>query len=56
MRTRERLEAIGNFETLTPLHARALAGRYGLDYLITEQRLDLPVAFESGALRVYAIR
>jgi hypothetical protein len=56
MRTRERLEAIGNFETLTPLHARALAGRYGLDYLVTEQRLDLPVAFESGALRVYAIR
>jgi hypothetical protein len=56
MRTQERLEAIGNFEALTPVHARALAARYGLDYLVTEQRLDLPVAFESGAVRVYTIR
>jgi hypothetical protein len=56
MRTRERLEAIGSFDALTPARARALAGRYDLDYLVTEQRLDLPVAFASGALRVYSIR
>jgi hypothetical protein len=56
MRTQERLEAIGNFDAMTTAHARALAGRYDLDYLITEQRLQLPVAFESGALRVYTLR
>ncbi len=56
MRTQERLEAIGDFGKMTPSHARVLAARYGLDYLITEQTLDLPVAFTSGAISVYAIR
>jgi hypothetical protein len=56
MRTRERLEAIGDFEAMTPTRARALAAAYGLDYLITDQPLDLPVAFSSGALSIYTIR
>ena len=56
MRTQERLDAIGHFDDMTPSRARSLAARYGLDYLITEQPLDLPIAFQSGRLTVYAIR
>lgn len=55
MRTRERLEAAAEFDQLTPDRALALGSRYGLDYLITEQALDLPMAFQSGALRVYRL-
>jgi hypothetical protein len=56
MRTQERLEAAVGFGSLTPERARALGRRYGLDYLVTEQPLLLPAAFESGALRVYRLR
>lgn len=56
MRTQERLEAIGHFGAMTPDHARSLAARYGLHYLITEEPLDLPVAFSSGRLSVYSIQ
>ena len=53
MRTKERSAALELFEAMTPERARALGAKYGLDYLVTEQPLDLPTAFESGALRVY---
>jgi hypothetical protein len=56
MRTRDRIAALGNFSTLTADHARALASQYALDYLVTEQALDLPVAFRSGRLTVYRLR
>ena len=38
LRTRERVEALGDFTTLTPERARALAAQYDLDYLVAEQR------------------
>ena len=56
VRTQERLRAIGTFDAMSPDHARTLAARYDLDYLVTEQVLDLPVAFESGRLRVYTLQ
>jgi hypothetical protein len=56
MRTQERLKAIGHFGAMTPHHARSLAARYGLHYLITDQPLDLPIAFSSGRLAVYSIQ
>ena len=56
MRTRERVAAVGDFQTLTPERARALAQQYDLNYLVTEQELGLPIAFSSGDLRVYALR
>jgi hypothetical protein len=56
MRTRERVEAAGDFTTLTAERARVLARRYDLDYLVTEERVDLPLAFESGAIRIYSLR
>lgn len=56
MRTRDRLAEIGDFHTLTPARARQLAAAYHLDYLITTDRLELPIAFVSGTLTVYSLR
>jgi hypothetical protein len=56
MRTRERVAALGDFSTLTPERVRALASQYDIDYLVTEQALDLPAAFRSGRLTVYRLR
>jgi hypothetical protein len=56
MRTEERIAAGNGFDHMTPDRARALGAQYALDYLVTEQHLELPLAFESGALRVYLIR
>jgi hypothetical protein len=55
MRTRDRLLAVGDFASLTPDRARQLASEYDLDYLVTEASMNLPLAFESGRLRVYRI-
>jgi hypothetical protein len=55
MRTQERLAVAQDFHQLTPDRARAIGARYGLDYLVTEQALDLPIAFQSGPLRVYRL-
>ncbi|HSJ97748.1 MAG TPA: hypothetical protein VLC53_11780, partial [Myxococcota bacterium] len=55
MRTRERIAAAGEFHALSPAVARRLGAQYGLGLLITEQSLALPIAFESGALRVYRL-
>jgi hypothetical protein len=56
IRTAERLRELRNFAGLTPEQARSLAARYDLDFLVTEQDLDLPLAFESGTVRVYRLR
>ena len=51
----ERAAAIGDFAALTPAQARALATKYDLDYLVTEARLDLPMAYENSQFRIYAL-
>ena len=56
LRTMERLRALPNFSGLDADSARKLASRYQLDYLVTPAKLDLPLAFESGELRVYRLR
>ena len=56
LRTHDRVQALGDFETLSAGRAQTLAREYDLDYLITEQPLDLPEAFRSGPLRVYRLR
>jgi len=56
IRTRDRLDQLRDFDTMTPERARALGARYRLDFLVTVQSLDLPVAFSSGPLRVYRLR
>lgn len=55
LRTRERLTAVGDFRKLSAEQALALAARYGLEYLVTEQPMPLPLAFRSGNLRVYRL-
>jgi hypothetical protein len=55
LRTRDRVEALGAFPELTPDRARSLADEYAIDYLVTEQTLDLPLAFSSGRIRVYRL-
>jgi len=55
VRTDERIRAVSDFDALTAADARALGARYDLDYMVTEQQLDLPVAFTSGPLRVYRL-
>jgi hypothetical protein len=56
IRTRDHLAELGPFDSLTPDRARSLAMRYGLDYLVTENALALPLAFQSGEMRVYRLR
>ncbi|MBA2303753.1 MAG: hypothetical protein H0W08_14105, partial [Acidobacteria bacterium] len=56
VRTSERIRAVPDFLRLTPAEARRLGATYDLDYLVTEQMLDLPLAFQEGALRVYRIQ
>jgi hypothetical protein len=55
-RTRDRVQALGDFKALTVEHARSLAREYDLDYLVTENAVDLPLAFTSGKLRIYRLR
>ena len=56
VRTRDRVRAVGDFDALTSERALALAREYDLDYLVTEQGLQLPEVFRSGALRIYRLR
>ena len=56
IRTRDRLRELEGFDQMTPDRARALATRYGLDFLVTSEQLDLPLAYSSGPLRVYRLR
>lgn len=51
----ERREALGDFYDLTLTELAALDRRYDLDYLITEQRLPLPLARAEGPLNIYRL-
>ncbi|MBA3641632.1 MAG: hypothetical protein H0W53_20655 [Acidobacteria bacterium] len=56
VRTDERIRALPDFPGLTADGARTLGAEYGLDYLVTESTLGLPLAFESGRLRIYRLQ
>jgi hypothetical protein len=56
IRTRNRLAALGDFSALTAERARALSSLYGLDYLVAERPFELPLAFQSGEVRIYRLR
>ena len=55
-RTKQRLLELGDFGTLPVEGLRQIAVKYGLDYLVTDKETALPLAFESGTLRVYRLR
>jgi hypothetical protein len=56
MRLADRQRALAALAWDTPDGARALARRYGLDYLVVDRELDLPLAHRSGSLFIYRIR
>jgi hypothetical protein len=56
IRTRDRIAELRDFDRLTGARARELAATYNMDFLVTDAALELPVAFQSGALRVYRVR
>lgn len=55
MQITERRAALGDFYDLTPAELAALDQRYDLDFLVTEQRLPLPVARSEGPLQIYRL-
>ena len=56
LRTQERLARVRDFPALSAEQIRELGGEYGLDYMVSEAALGLPLVFQSGAIRVYRIR
>lgn len=55
-RVMTRIERTNGFPTMHEDRIRELARREGLDVLVTESALDLPVAFRSGRIIVYELR
>jgi hypothetical protein len=56
MRVADRQRALQSLQWDTPEGARALARRFGLDYLIIDRELSLPLVHQSGALYIYRLR
>ena len=56
LRVGERIGAIGDFAGLTPETARALAGRFDLDVLVTDRAIDLPLAYRNARFSIYRLR
>jgi hypothetical protein len=52
----DRTQAVGDFATLTAEHARELARRYDLDFLVTENDFALPLAYRNDQFRIYSLR
>jgi hypothetical protein len=56
MRVADRERALAALAWDTPDGARALSRRFGLDYLVIDRELELPLAHRSGSLFIYRIR
>jgi hypothetical protein len=56
IRTRDRLLEVDDYDNMTAGRARELAAKYGLDFMVSEAALSLPIAYSSGSLRVYRLR
>jgi hypothetical protein len=56
VRVVERTSALGDFAALTADHARDLARRYDLDFLVTTAELPLPVAYRNNQFRIYSLQ
>jgi hypothetical protein len=51
----DRIGALGDLSTRSATEVQQLGERYGLTHVVTDGRLDLPVAFDNGAFRIYAL-
>lgn len=56
LRINDRERALAVLSWNSPDGARALARRYGLDYLVVDRELDLPLVHRSGSLYIYRLR
>jgi hypothetical protein len=56
LRINERERALSVLQWDTPDGARALARRFGLDYLVIDRELELPLIHRSGSLYIYRLR
>jgi len=56
LRVADRLRALDALPWNTPDGARALSRRFGLDYLVIDRELDLPLVHRSGSLFIYRLR
>jgi hypothetical protein len=56
LKVSDRLRATQEIAWDTPAGARELSRRYGLDYLVVDRQLALPLAHQSGALYIYKLR
>jgi hypothetical protein len=52
----DRIRRAGDVDALTAPQARALAAPIGLDIVVTEQRLDLPLLYSNRRFAVYRLR
>lgn len=52
----ERMEALGDFGSLTADRALGLAREYELDYLVTETDMALPLAYRNEQFSIYALK
>lgn len=52
----DRTAAIGDFAAMTPAHARDLARRYDVDYLVTDADLALPLSYRNEQFRIYSLQ
>jgi hypothetical protein len=56
LRVADRERALSALAWNTPDGARALSRRYGLDYLVVDRELALPLVHRSGSLFIYRLR
>lgn len=56
MQVADRMRALQQVPWDTPDGARELARRYGLDYLVIDRQLPLPLVHQSGTLFIYRLR
>jgi hypothetical protein len=56
MRLADRQRALQSLQWDTPDGARGLARRFGLDYLVIDRELSLPLVHQTGSLYVYRLR
>jgi len=52
----DRVQAVGDFASMSPERAQELARRYDLDFLVTEADLALPVVYRNSRFRIYSLR
>jgi len=52
----DRVQAVGDFASMSPERAHELARRYDLDLLVTEADLALPLVYRNDQFRIYSLK